>query len=284
MIILTNTTDTLQVILGQAVATNQMQCYVAFRTTTSSAITPASQLSTTNSTTTVNIVSSPGASEQRIIDFISIDNADTAPNDITVRFNDNGTFYTLFKARLNSGDKLEYQDGKGFKVINSSGAIVTNKSIASQVSSLTTKIIYLPNDVTLTSTLLRVTSLNIPTLEFTPIADKEYYYKALVLYDVDATTTGVRFNLASENIGILQSGISIFGITSSTVSAYQANPVVNYAASTSATTPTTTQNLAKIEGVLRAGQNDVIKLTVAHDTGGTLTIKKGSMITFQQVL
>jgi hypothetical protein len=283
MIILTNTTDTLQVILGQAIVTNQMQCYVAFRTTTSSAITPASQVSLTNNTTAVAIVSSPGASEQRVIDFVSIDNADTAPNDVTVRFNDNGTFYTLFKARLNSGDKLEYQDGKGFKVINSLGSIITSAVVSNPQSNLTTRIIYLINDINLTSTISVINSVNIPTLEFTPVADKEYYYKALILYDVDATTTGVRFNMTSENAGVVHSGISIFGITSTSASTFQATPNLAYQG-TSATTPATTGNLAKIEGVIKTGNPSVVKITVAHDTGGTITIKKGSMLNFQQVL
>ena len=48
MIILTQTTDSIKVYLKNAVATNQMQCYAAYRDSTSSAFAPSRNVATTN--------------------------------------------------------------------------------------------------------------------------------------------------------------------------------------------------------------------------------------------
>lgn len=281
MIILTSTTDTVQILLGQTITTNQMQCYVSFRDTTTSAITPGSRVVATNSTTTVDLVQAPASSTQRIVDFLTVQNVDTVQNDVTIRFNDNGTTYILFKIRLGVGDKIEYHEGKGFRVINSSGGQATFKSFGSSISNVNTGTVYLPADLSLAST-SSVFPVPINGLEFPININKLYEFKFFILFDVDATTTGVKWNLSTESIHEAYSGISITGVTASTIYSTFSSPDFPIEI-TSVTTPATTQNCARIEGNLRGGANGVAKVLVSYDVGGTVTIKKGSLVHFRQL-
>jgi len=119
MIILSQTTDNLQVVLGGSVTTNQLQCLTVWRDVTTTAYTPGRTVTDTNNTTDVNLASAPAASTQRIIDYINIYNKDTVVQTVTVKFDANGTEYILWKGDLLSGSRLEYQDGKGFEYTSS---------------------------------------------------------------------------------------------------------------------------------------------------------------------
>jgi hypothetical protein len=285
MIILTNTTDTVQVILSQSVAANQMQCYVSFRDTTTSAITPGSRVVVTNNTTAVDVVQAPGASTQRIVDLISIHNVDTVQNDVTIRFNDNSTTYILFKARLNTGEKIEYHDGKGFKVINASGGQVAYKTSGSSLSNINRSTIYLPQDVNVTTTgTTSSTQAVIPGLEFPVIAQKWYLVTCNVLYDVNATTTGARINTVIENFQTNET--SVMGIIGATTTTYVVNYLNNVAYignATSLNSAFTTENCARLEGMFKAVTDGMFRVGAGAELTGTLTVKKGSMIYFTQI-
>lgn len=287
MIILTNTTDSLQVVLSQNVTANQMQCYAAFRNTTSSTIIPSSRVVVTNNTTAVDVVQSPGSSTQRIVDFISIHNVDTLQNDVIVRFNDNGTTYILFETRLNVGEKLEYHDGKGFKVINSAGGQVTSIANSTNISSISTGTIYLPEDVSLTiSGSTNVITLPIPKLSFPVIYDKVYTFKFNILYDVNSTTVGTRVGLEISNFQTNNiCAIGLTPITSTTATTVDLNPVANIGNTTSNSSATTTENCTRIDGIFRSTFNGLVGVNAGHEvvSGATMVVKKGSMVHFQQL-
>lgn len=287
MLILTNTTDSIDIVLSQNVAANQMQCYAAFRDTTSTAITPSSRVIVTNNTTAVQIVQSPGASTQRIVDFLSVQNVDTSQNDVTIRFNDNGTTYVLFKTRLNPGDKIEYHEGKGFKVVNTFGSQVTYKESTSLNSNLTTGTIVLDEDVDVTITgSTSIIVLKIPKLAFPVQLGKMYAFKANILYDVNATTTGVRFNVDIIDTQTLDTSImAITPITSTTVSTISLNSASFIGNTNSATSPATTENCARIDAMIKSNFDGTIGITAGHEavSGATMIVKKGSMIHFQKL-
>ena len=104
MISLTSTTDKIQVILDSSVTTNQLNCLAIYRDTTTTGITPSRNVTLTNDTTSVDLVNSPSSSTQRLVEYISIYNSDTNGASITIRFSDNGTYYTLYKSILSVGD------------------------------------------------------------------------------------------------------------------------------------------------------------------------------------
>jgi hypothetical protein len=164
MLILTQTTDTLQVKLSGTVTTAQAQCFVGYRNTTSSSITPLRTVTNTNNTTSVTLVSSPSASNQRVVDYLSIYNADTAAVTPTILFNDNGTVYELFSASIQPGEKIEYQEGNGFSVISLNGGVKQATEYGVQTTTVPWTTVVLSADVTnsnaVASTMEDVTGLS----------------------------------------------------------------------------------------------------------------------------
>ena len=125
MIILQDTNDSVEILLGGAVTTNQLPFYTAWADTTTSTFTAGQSNGTSNGASAVTVVSSPGASTTRTLKFMSVYNADTVPATLTVRFNDNATTRILTSVILQTGDRLEYTDTIGFRVTTSAGVLKT---------------------------------------------------------------------------------------------------------------------------------------------------------------
>lgn len=124
MIVLSQTTDKIQVVLSGAVAANQVQCIGCWRDITATpTYTPGRSLAVSSNTTDVDMVQAPPASTQRVIDFLSAVNADTSPVIVHVKFDANGTDYTLWKGPLATQETLEYENGKGWSVRSASGQV-----------------------------------------------------------------------------------------------------------------------------------------------------------------
>lgn len=117
MIILSETTDNLQVVLGGAVTTNQLQCVASWRDITATpTYTAGRTVINTNSTTDVNVVASPAASTQRVIDYVSIYNNDTVDATVTLKFDANATEYIIAKEVVEPGESLIYSDATSWFV------------------------------------------------------------------------------------------------------------------------------------------------------------------------
>lgn len=138
MLRLDSTLRKLQVVLAGAVATNQLPVVTCFSDKTSSDYAGGSTVINTNSTTAVDICAAPASSTVRDIDTISVFNADTVSATVTIRYNDNGTTYSIFKATLEVGDQLLYTHGGGWKVLNSTGSIKDGAGIIRSSSILGT--------------------------------------------------------------------------------------------------------------------------------------------------
>jgi hypothetical protein len=74
------------------------------------AVTPAVDHGVTNSTTDVTVVSSPGASEQKLIRNITVYNADTVSATVILKLDDGGTERILVRATLATLETLNYTD------------------------------------------------------------------------------------------------------------------------------------------------------------------------------
>ncbi|NBP57836.1 hypothetical protein EBU71_15120, partial [bacterium] len=151
----------------------------------------------TNNTAAIDLVPSPSSGDSRIVDYLSIYNSDTVTSEITIRFVDNTTNYKLFKVRLSSGEKLEYQEQYGFRV-------VTNKLSIKTISE--TEVI---SDTNFNSVVLRFDVSNVapndnafidvPELKFSVQAAKKYWFKFWINFTADATTTGSRWFLSGSS-------------------------------------------------------------------------------------
>ena len=81
----------------------------------------------TNGTSEVTILSAPTADDgitsyEKIVNFISICNEDTAAKTVTLQINDNGTKRTIFSLILQSGSHLIYNRYHGFQLFTNTGA------------------------------------------------------------------------------------------------------------------------------------------------------------------
>ena len=114
MLIITETTDTLQIKLGASHTTRAIDTYVSYRDRTATTFTPARQISASNGATDANILNSPSASHQLIVDSIIIYNADTVLHDVTIKIDANGTEKILWRGDMASLSRLEYAEGTGF--------------------------------------------------------------------------------------------------------------------------------------------------------------------------
>lgn len=118
MLLLTATTDKLQLITGAAATLDVHASYMDM----SNADPPVVKGSTSGRTntaittaTTTDIVAAPAASTTRNIKTLHVRNKHaTTATDVTVQFNQNATLFELYKVNLLPGEALEYIEGVGF--------------------------------------------------------------------------------------------------------------------------------------------------------------------------
>lgn len=194
MIILSETTDNLQVVLGGAVTTNQLQCFTSWRDRTATTFVAGRTVTNTNDTTDVNLAVAPAASTQRVIDFISIYNNDTTNKTVTIKLDANGTEYKLFVVTIATGEAIQYNEGSGFIVIASTGAIKQSINQGANASTSGLTAVVLGSDVTNNNAVAN-TIANVTGLSFSVLANKTYYFKFVIRYTAAAATTGSRWGV-----------------------------------------------------------------------------------------
>ena len=120
MIIL-NSTDTLQLKLGAAHTANALQIAVSYRDITTNTFSHLRMLTTSNGVTDVNILTAPATDHSYIIDTISIFNADTVVQNVTIKYDVSATETIIYNGDLSSGGILYYNnDATGWQVVNPS--------------------------------------------------------------------------------------------------------------------------------------------------------------------
>lgn len=126
MITLDGTSELIELVLGGVVTSTQLDFtsnYVDISQSTFALSAVSNNNGTSNDTTDVTVVGSPGASTSRQVKYISIYNSDTAAADVTVKFNTGAADRIIGIWTLSVGDTLEYVDGKGWNVLDSTGSI-----------------------------------------------------------------------------------------------------------------------------------------------------------------
>ena len=124
--------------LGATVVANQLPVTVDYVEFTSTTTTPAIQLSTTNNTTAVDILSAPASSTQRKVNLITIANKDTDFVNVTVRLDDNGTTYNYVSSMaLAPNCTLQFTDTRGWSIIDSNGNILVAPTAVADIQIFT---------------------------------------------------------------------------------------------------------------------------------------------------
>src|SRR3990167_6601642 len=121
MLLLTGTSDLIQVVTGQAVTTDVHASWVD---NASGTITPGRTNTAISGATTTTVVGSPGASTQRNVQTLVVRNKHASSSvTITVQHTDGVTPVELVKLTLAAGEELQYIDGSGWAVLDTNGAL-----------------------------------------------------------------------------------------------------------------------------------------------------------------
>lgn len=282
MIVLNTTTDKIIVALNGAVTTNELSCMSSYRDITTSTYDPGRVVVVTSGSTPVDLVGSPAGSTQRVVDYLSVYNRDTISQVVTISFDDNATPFTLFSVSLASGEKVEYIDGQGFRVIANSGAIKNSINQGNNTMGNTLTAVVLGSDVVNNNATLN-TMQDVTGLSFPVTNGKTYYFKFVIPYTAAATTTGSRWSINGPS--------SIFSMTSeysvtATTSTRNANiQTYNTPAASNATSATTTNNMAIMEGYIKASADgDVIARFASEVANSAITAKAGAVVYYQELL
>lgn len=123
MIRLDTINRSLQLLLGAAKTTNNLQIVVSYSDQTATTYLGATQLSNSNGTTAVTICNAPAANTIRDIDMITILNTDTVYQVVTIQYLDTATTYKILDIQLNVGDKLTWTHGSAWQVVDNSGNV-----------------------------------------------------------------------------------------------------------------------------------------------------------------
>lgn len=282
MYVLTETTDILQIVLAGAITTNQLRCYASYRDITTSAYTPGRNAVNTNDTTDVDIVASPPSDTQRVIDTITVFNADNANATITIKLDVNGTDFELISVTLGPNERLEYVDGKGFSVYTSGGALKNSLNQGNNPVSSTINMAVLASDVVnanaVANTIADVTGLSFPV-----VAGHLYRFKFTILYASAATTTGSRWSIN----GPVQSRLiymSEYSLASTSTTRNTNNISYDLPAASNATSGSLTSNMAIIEGlILPTDDGDVVARFASEILSSAITALAGSFVEYEQI-
>lgn len=281
MIILTSTTDKIRVSLKNAITTSQMSCYVSYRETGSSSVDPFRRVVLTNGTNSIDLVESPASSYQRVVDYISIFNTDTSSNEVIVSFFDGTNSYRLSVVQLAPGEKLEYQEGKGFKVI-SNALSVKHSNLNNSILNTSNPGIFVLSDDVISAGAVANTPLDIFNLKVPVKAGKTYWFKFYIFYDANATTTGSRWNIYGAPGNVYHYLLVPSG---STTQSFVVPIVYNGATAPIGNSPSTSGNLTIIEGMLECFRDGFIMPNFASElaTPNDITVKLNSFVIYQQV-
>jgi len=283
MIILSEITDKLQAVLGGAITANQLQCVTSWRDRTSTTFEAGRTVVNTNNTTDVILADSPAPSTQRVIDFISIYNNDTVNATVTVKIDANGTEYILFKATLAATERLQYQEGVGFQVFASTGALKQSINQGANASSSGLTAVVLGSDVTNNNAVAN-TIADVTGLSFSLLAGKSYYFKFVIRYTAAATTTGSRWGVnASAGTAATMALTSEYTLTSTTTTRNAQIQAFDSPAASNASS-VVANNIAILEGhIIATADATFIARFASEVSGSAIVAKAGSVCYYQQL-
>lgn len=283
MLVLTEITDKIQVVLGGSVTTNQLRCMSCWRDITTTIYTPGRTLINTNNTTDVDLVGSPGASTQRVVDFLNVYNYDTVSQTVTVKFDANGTEYILWTGILSKGERLEYTNEHGFVTFSINGLIKQlGQSAPYVINSL--NVVILASDV-INNNAVANTIQDVTGLSFSAVAGEMYYFEFTIFYTAAATTTGSRWSLngpASPTKLIYATEYSL-AATTTTINANSIS--YDLPAASNPTSGSTGHNKAEIRGMIQPSSNGTVIARFASEVANSaITAKAGSILQYMRVL
>lgn len=283
MIILSTTDDVLRAVLLAAHTTNPLQMVASWRDLTTTAYTPGRSLAETNGTTPAAIVASPAASTQRVIDFVSIFNADTVAHTVQVSIFDGTNTFPLWRGQLRPNERVEFTPASGWRVYTQAGIerVATLSGIAVQ-QPVPWQFKWLGSEYTHTggTTLSNVTGMSVDV-----VAGRYYLVRAFANIRTQNTTTGVRMRMNLDGVTYVTTG---FGAGHSRLPVTASTENLSYGQPTTIPTVGATSALAQRYGgnlcyheMSLVPENTVaagLKMQVAAEIAENIFVVPGSVI------
>jgi len=283
MLCLPTTTDSLELELGAAQTSAAMHVTTTYRDITSTTFTPGETVTVSNGTTPVTIAAAPGAgSTQRLIDYLSVYNNDTAAKQVTIRRNLNSTIRTLISVSLGVGETLEYLDAVGWQVLTNNGSVKQAQVQGSNQVTNNRQVAVLGADVTnnngVANTIADVTGLSFPV-----VSGKTYWFRFVIDYTAAATTTGSRWSINGPTTSRL-SYRSEYSLTTTSRTVNEGVTAYDSPAASNATSATTGANQAIIEGFITpTADGTVIARFASEVLSSAIVAKARSIVEYQQL-
>lgn len=183
MLLLTSTTDKIQVVTDAAVTLDVHASWLDYASPT---FTPGRTNSAISTATTTDVIGAPAASTTRNAKELNIRNTHAStPVGVTVQHvASGGTAVQLFKCSLNAGEELTFVDGIGWQRFDATGALVTIAGI----KPIRTLRVTADQAFAAAVTLADITDLTCPVS-----AGKKYAFEICLFTTNNASTTGSQF-------------------------------------------------------------------------------------------
>ena len=283
MIILTETTDRLQIVLGGSVTANQLQCTAFWRDVTTTTFTPGRSVALTNNGSDVDLVGPPSSGTQRVIDLLTVYNTDTVNATVTIKFDANGTEYILWRGLLANGEMLQYNDKGGFISTTIAGAIKQSQSLGvNSVAVNSMNVVVMTGDVTnnnaTANSIADVTGLTFPVT-----AGQTYWFEFVIPYTSAATTTGSRWSINGPGSPTLLAYRSEYTLTATTTTVNSANTYDTPAASNASSLAA--GNVATMWGLITPSSNGSVTARFAAEiSSSAIVAKAGATLRWMRVI
>lgn len=257
MILLTATTDSIEVVTSAAATLNVHASWMDYNGTT---VTPGRTNTAITTATTTTVLAAPAASTQRNLKTLNIRNKHASlATDVTVQFNQNATVFELHKATLKAGEALEYIEGVGFFVLALTSKLDAKLRVASDVTNATTSF-------------ADVTGLTSPVE-----AGKHYCFESCLYHVENATTTGARFAVNGPTMTAMRIGI-IDTVTESVSASVHAAGATATALDTSPDGATITGSVAVKPAILSGWVNPSAAGTFAVRCQSEVAVASGLIV------
>lgn len=280
--VLSTTTDKIDIVLGGSVADNQLRCISTHTDVNTKSV--GRTVTLTNNTTDVTLVPAPSANRIRQVDYISVYNQDTANASVTIKYDANGTEYTMWTGVLGAGERLEYVPSEGWNTYTNQGSFKSTISQGNNAISSSLSQVVLGSDVTNNNGTAN-TIADVTGLSFSVTAGNIYYFRFIIRYTSAATTTGSRWSVNGPGSPTFLTYKSEYSLTATSLTFNGGLTSYDLPAASNATSATTAGNIAIVEGFIQPSANGTVIARFASEIASSAIIAKaGSVCYYQQIV
>lgn len=280
MLILSASTDALNCSVVGGGAT--VDAFASYRDIGSSTFSPGRATNALAGGTPEDLVAGP-ASGARVLDHVSAFNSHASVTaTVTITLATAGDDAVLARAALAPGEKLEYTDGAGWRVLTSNGSVKQNTSNAAPVSGAVQQAVLaadVVNNNATANTIADVTGLSFPVT-----AGIRYRFRFVIDYTAAATATGSRWSINGPGSPTRLAYSSNYALTATSRTFNAGLSAYDLPAASNGTSASTGANIAIIEGFLTPTSDGTVTARFASEVASSaITAKAGSFVEWQAV-